>query len=73
MLQKKMCSEPSLAVFRKHERSLRKFLPRSASVQRYTVAPRSRGDAEIMDPQPAPHRQPALNDGGEVAARGLIP
>ena len=73
MLQKMVCSEPSLAVFRKRERSLRQFLPKSASVQRYTVAPRSRGDAEIKDPQPALLRQPVQNDGGGVAARGRSP
>ena len=72
-LQQKVRSEPSLAGFRSHERSLRKFLPRSASVQRCTVAPRSRGDAEIKDPQPAPLRQPVQNDGGGGAARGRSP
>ena len=73
MLQKMVCSEPSLAVFPKHERSLIKFLPRSAGVQRYTVAPRSRGDAEIKEPQPVLLRQPVRNDGGGVAARGRSP
>ena len=70
--KQKVRSEPSLAGFRSHERSLRKFLPRSASVQRCTVAPRSRGDAKVLRPLEL-LRLLVLNDGGGDAARSRSP
>ena len=48
-------------------------IPPEICVQRCTVAPRSRGDAEILLLLPALLRQPVLNDGGGNATRGRSP